>query len=126
MNLKQASLPASQSKLCAGALAILLSLPGLALSQNLYLTLASQPPTSGVISTKDSDTLTLTTISGGRVSFARASGRDYELQARGGFFWTQVQEQPRDADSVALAPTVLEDGSIQVVVDVSQKLDRRQ
>ncbi|MFK8041917.1 hypothetical protein [Congregibacter sp.] len=99
---------------------------GAASAQNLYLTLASQPPTSGVISTRDSDSLTLTVMSGSRVSFARASGRDYQLQASGGFFWTQVQEQPRDADSVALAPTLRDDGAIEVIVDVAQKIDRRQ
>ncbi|EAQ96697.2 hypothetical protein [Congregibacter litoralis] len=102
-----------------------LCLFGTASAQNLFLTLANQPPTSGIVTTRDNSSLTLTAMSGSRVSFARASGRDYQLQASGGFFWTQVQEQPRDADSVALTPTVREDGSIEVIVDVSQKAGQR-
>lgn len=121
-------LAASQCRpFCALMLAICLGLPTLAWSQNLRLTLAAQPPTTGQISTRDPGNLSLTVMSGSRVSFAKASGRDYQLQASGGFFWTQVQELPRDADSIALAPTVKEDGSIEVLVDVSRKAaDRAQ
>ncbi|MFT4766976.1 MAG: hypothetical protein ACI8RN_000100 [Glaciecola sp.] len=121
-------LVASQcSRVGALMLAMCLCLPALAWSQNLRLTLAAQPPTSGQISTRDAGNLSLTVMSGSRVSFAKASGRDYQLQASGGLFWTQVQELPRDADIVALAPTVKEDGSIEVLVDVSRKAaDRAQ
>ncbi|EED31661.1 hypothetical protein NOR53_3161 [gamma proteobacterium NOR5-3] len=122
------SLPPSTSaykRVSAFLLVISLCLPVLAWSQNLRLTLAAQPPTTGQISTRDPGNLSLTVMSGSRVSFAKASGRDYQLQASGGFFWTQVQERPRDADSIALAPTVKEDGSIEVRVDVSRKASDR-
>lgn len=94
-------------------------------SQNLRLTLATHPPTNAQISTRDAANLTLTVMSGSRVSFAKASGRDYQLRARGGFFWTQVQELPRDTDSIALVPIVNDDDSIEVVVDVSRKTSDR-
>ncbi len=96
-----------------------------AAAQNLRLTLAAEPPNSGVISTRSAQDISLLVASGNRVSFARSSGRDYQLQA-GGFYWTQVQELPRDADAVALTPTLQEDGSVEVQMDVSRKADTRQ
>ena len=115
-----------------GPLSLLSALSGLLLfcapvwSQNLYLSLANQPPVSGQFSTRDQQNLSFTVMSGSTVSFARSNGRDYRLQAGGGFFWTQVQELPRDADSVMLAPTLQDDGSIQVVVHVPRKADQQQ
>jgi len=95
-------------------------------AQNLRFTLAAQLPTSGIISTRESNNLSFTIMSGSRVSFTRSSGRAYQLQAVGGFAWTQVQELPRDADYVALVPTLKDDGSIEVMVDVARKVDQRQ
>ncbi|WP_439100775.1 hypothetical protein [Congregibacter sp.] len=93
MTAKRWKFPAMNKSLWVGLLALCLS--GVVSAQNLFLTLANQPPTSGIVTTRDNSNLTLTVMSGSRVSFARASGRDYQLQASGGFFWTQVQEQPR-------------------------------
>jgi hypothetical protein len=95
-------------------------------AQNLTLTLASTPPSSGIVSTGGARNVSLNVLSGHQVSFARSSGRDYRLEAAGGFYWTQVQELPRDSDAVALTPLVREDGSIEVAVDVSRKADSRQ
>jgi hypothetical protein len=104
--------------------ALLLCLP--ARAQNLSLTLAGNPPRAGTITTAGTESLSFTAASGHQVSFARGSGRDYRLEAAGGFFWTQVQELPRDADTVALTPVLLDDGSIEVAVSVSRKADTRQ
>lgn len=90
-------------------------------AQNLRLTLAAQPPAVGTISTRAANRLSLTTLSGHSVSFAREQGRDYTLQAGGGFSWTQVQEVPQDADVVSIKPVVNEDGSVEVSVDVARK-----
>lgn len=95
-------------------------------AQNLSLTLSANPPRPGTISTARQDALTLSVLSGNRVSFARSSGRDYQLQASGGFFWTQVQELPMNADAVALTPVLQEDGSVEVAVEVSRKAGDRQ
>lgn len=114
--------PATAATLCLFAL--LLCLP--ARAQNLSLTLAGNPPSSGTISTAGAESLSFTVASGHRVSFARGSGRDYRLEAGGGFFWTQVQELPQDADAVTLTPVLREDGSIEVAVSVSRKADTRQ
>jgi hypothetical protein len=105
---------------------MLVCLPLSAAAQNLNLTLAEAPAVSGEVSTRDDDGLTLSVISGQRVSFARSSGRDYQLQAGAGLFWSQVQEVPRDADAIALTPVVLEDGSVEVLVEVSRKSADRQ
>lgn len=121
----QALTTVNYRRLCAFMLVSCLGLPTIVWSQNLRLTLASQPPTSGQISTRETSSLSLTVMSGSRVSFAKASGRDYQLQASGGFFWTQVQELPRDAQSIALTPTQQEDGSIEVQVEVSRKASDR-
>lgn len=110
---------------CAVAIAVLLFFSTPAWTQNLRLTLAAQPASAGVVSTRDGDNVTITVMSGSQVSFAQSSGRDYQLEASGGFFWTQVQELPRDAESIVLAPTLNDDGSIEVLVDVAQKTDRR-
>lgn len=95
-------------------------------AQNLNLTLADQLPQSGVVSTRTMDGLSLNAASGERVSFAKRSGRDYRLQASGGFFWTQVQELPRDASAVAITPTLQDDGSVRVALEVFQKAADRE
>ncbi|MEM1401813.1 MAG: hypothetical protein AAGG55_00660 [Pseudomonadota bacterium] len=89
-------------------------------AQNLLLTLATEPPQPNVISTRSVDTQSVVTTPGNRVSFARSSGRDYQLEASGGFFWTQVQEVPRSSDYVALTPMEREDG-YEITVEVSRK-----
>jgi hypothetical protein len=106
------------------ALLLCLALPVQA--QNLSLTLAGNPPSAGTITTAGAESLSFTVASGHQVRFTRGSGRDYRLQAGRGFFWTQVQELPQDADAVALTPVLLEDGSIEVAVNVSRKADSRQ
>ena len=90
-------------------------------AQNLMLTLSSAPPTPGVISTRSARDQTLLVSSGNTVSLARASGRDYRLEASGGFFWTQVQEVPEDSESLEITPTLQDDGSIEVGLTVAQK-----
>ena len=94
-------------------------------AQNLVLTLASQPPTAGTISTRSPDQRSVTVAPGHSVSFARSTGRDYRLQASGGFAWTQVQEVPRDGESVRLTPSLREDGMIEVTVDQQRKSGTR-
>lgn len=109
-----------------GALFLIAFVPAIG-AQNLSLTLAVNPPRPGVISTASRDSLVLTVSSGSRVSFARSRGRDYRLQASGGFFWTQVQEIPGNVDAVTLTPTLVDDGSIEVRVEVARKnADRQQ
>lgn len=105
----------------APLLCVLLS--GVALptnAQNLLLTLTTEPPQANVISTRSVDTQSVITAPGNRVSFARSSGRDYQLEASGGFFWTQVQEVPMESDFVALTPVAREDG-YEVTVEISRK-----
>ncbi|PLW70584.1 hypothetical protein [Pseudohalioglobus lutimaris] len=95
------------------------SMPGFA--GELVLKLASTPPLPGVVSTRSSEDLALRVLSGHAVAFARTSGRDYQQQARGGILWTQVQEVPLDAESVTLTPTLEEDGSVTVSLDLARK-----
>lgn len=94
-------------------------------AQNLVLTLASQLPAAGTISTRSPEQRSVTVAPGHSVSFVRATGRDYRLQASGGFAWTQVQEVPRDGESVMLTPTLREDGMIEVAVDQQRKSGTR-
>jgi hypothetical protein len=114
--------PAIAATFCLFAL--LLCLP--ARAQNLSLTLAGDPPRAGTITTARADSVSFTVASGHQISFARGSGRDYRLEAGGGFSWTQVQELPQDVETVVLTPVLLEDGSIEVAVSVSRKADSRQ
>jgi hypothetical protein len=112
-------------KLCgSGLMLLVVAVP--ALAQNLTVTLASQPPASGTVSTRDADSLTLLVMSGETVSVARARGSDYRLSAGGGFFWAQVEEVPLDADSVALTPRLRDDGSVEVALAVARKDGKRQ
>lgn len=111
--------------------ALLLSLLALcsaapAPAQNLLLTLASEPPAAGMASTRDLQRLSLTVMPGATVTVARAEGRDYRLRPGSGWVWTQVEEVPMDADSVALTPALREDGSIEVAVAVARKEGTRQ
>ncbi|MFK7828332.1 MAG: hypothetical protein AB8B57_01010 [Congregibacter sp.] len=102
-------------------LVLLTLLPAIAGAANLRLTIASQPPSTGSISTRSVGNLSLNVASGKRVSFARQSGRDYRLQASGGFAWTQVQEVPQQMDGVAMTAELRDDGSVDVSVEVSRK-----
>ena len=88
---------------------------------SLTLTLAALPPKPGVISTGSVENLQLQVLSGHEVAFARSAGRDYQLQASGGFYWTQVQEVPAGAESVAITPTLQNDGSVAVALSVARK-----
>ncbi len=99
----------------------LLAGPMTASGQNLLLTLTDAPPAPGVISTRNVNDQTMMVLSGHTVSLARASGRDYRLEASGGFFWTQVQEVPQDSESLEITPTLQEDGSIEVSLKVARK-----
>lgn len=101
-------------------------LPGYADAAKLRLTLASQPPGIGTISTRSVENLSLVATPGNRVSFARQSGRDYRLEASGGFFWTQVQELPQQMDGVSMTPELRDDGSIEVKVELTRKNGTRQ
>ena len=101
-------------------LAALFQIPAAA-AHNLLLTLASQPPVTGTISTRSPQQRSVTVAPGHSVSFARASGRDYRLQASGGFAWTQVQQVPMDGESVVLTPVLRDDGVIEVTVDQQRK-----
>ena len=74
-----------------------------------------------MVSTRSVENLTLRALSGYPVSLSRSSGRDYQLQARGGFFWTQVQEVPLNAESVNLTPRLREDGTVEVSLAVARK-----
>ena len=108
-------------------ISLLLLLPAASvMAQNLVLSLASQPPAAGLVSTRDTQSLSLIAMSGATVTVARSSGRDYTLRSGGGWYWTQVEEVPLNADSVALTPRLREDGSIEVAVAVSQKEGTRQ
>lgn len=96
-------------------------------AQNLLLSLSSDVPDPGVISTRKVDALTVSVRSGSTVSFAESSGRDYRLEASGGFYWTQVQELARDAEAVTLKPVLLDDGDVEVLVERrSKEADREQ
>jgi hypothetical protein len=92
-------------------------------AQDLLVTLAEQVPRPGTHTTASAsprDAISLRGRSGSRLAFTRGSGSDYRLRAGAGFFWTQVEEVPRDADRVILTPVLLEDGSIEVSVDISR------
>lgn len=97
------------------------ALAPLCAAQNITLTLANSPPVQGTVSTRNVESMSMSVLSGSRVSFARSSGRDYRLQASGGFFWTQVQELPMDSDAVALTPVLREDGSLEVTIELARK-----
>jgi len=90
-------------------------------AQNMTLTLSAAPPTPGLISTRNTNDQTMLVLSGHTVSLARASGSDYRLEARGGFYWTQVQEVPRDSESLEISPILREDGTIEVSLHVMHK-----
>ena len=89
--------------------------------RNLSILLASQPPQSGVISTKSADQLSLLVQSGSTISLAESSGRDYQVRAGGGLHWTQVQQVPANQESVVMTPTVQADGSVSVALDIVRK-----
>lgn len=96
-------------------------------AQNLLLTLANEPPVAATIGTRAAANLALTVMPGATVTVARERGRDYRLQSGAGLFWTQVEEVPRDAESVTLTPRPLDDGSFEVTVAVLRKVaERRQ
>jgi hypothetical protein len=97
-----------------------------AAAQNLLLTLAAEPPSAATMATRDGATLGLTVAPGATVTVTRERGRDYRLQSGGGFFWTQVEEVPRDADSVTLTPTPRDDGSFEIMVAVLRKAGTEQ
>jgi len=101
-------------------------------AQVISLSLASRPVQSGVISTAQNDERSFRVLSGGTLRFSRARGRDSRLVAAGGFSWTQVEDVPRDAESLELTPVLTDDGQVNVraVVtrkegDVEQTLDTR-
>lgn len=109
------------------SLLALLLLPTSTLSaQNLLLTLSSDVPNSGVISTRSVDALSVTVASGSSISLAQSSGRDYRLEASGGFYWTQVQELPRDVEAVTLKPVQLDDGDVEVSIERRSKAGDRE
>lgn len=109
------------------SLLALLLLPTSTLSaQNLLLTLSSDLPNSGVISTRSVDALSVTVASGSSISLAQSSGRDYRLEASGGFYWTQVQELPRDVEAVTLSPVQLDDGNVEVLIERRSKAGDRE
>ncbi len=91
---------------------------------NIRITFASQVPQAGVISTRSQAATELLVQSGQLVRLARQSGRDYQLRA-GGFYWTQVQEIPANAESVAVTPTLQDDGSVEVALEVAHKQGTR-
>ena len=108
------------------ALLLLLLVPaGYSAAQDmLILTLASTPPDGGLRTASGTSPQSLRVVAGNTVTMQRAEGRDYRLQG-GGLFWTQVQELPRNADSVTITPTLREDGGILVDIDVARKVDSR-
>lgn len=94
-------------------------------AENLTLTLASQALDANILSTASSQSVSLTVQPGQTVSFARQSGRDYRLQAGGGFYWTQVQELPRDAEFIAITALEQSDTQLELAVEVSHKQGTR-
>lgn len=96
------------------------------LAEELLLTLAPQPEIENTVSTRSLRSLSLSVSDGSSVSFARSDGRDFSLEARGGFFWTQVQQRPANAESMTLTPTRQTDASFSVLVDRAIKQGDRQ
>ncbi len=90
-------------------------------AQNLLLTLSAQPAVPGMVSTRQANELSLVTAPGHTLSFARAEGRDQRLVAGGGWFWTQVEDVPLNAESLEMTPRVLDNGSIEVSLSVARK-----
>ena len=90
-------------------------------AQDFLLTLASEPQNRSTISTRSGQTLTLRVSNGETLSFARSRGRDTRLESSGGFFWTQVQEVPRDAETIRLTPSRASDGSVSLAIARTEK-----
>lgn len=88
-----------------------------ACAQNLTLTVSATPPGRGLISTAGRDDRTLVVASGQTVSLVRGSGLEQRRRASGGWFWTQIEDVPRDLERIVVTPRLLEDGSIEASID---------
>lgn len=86
----------------------------------LFMTLAESPPQTNMITTERPTNLTLRASSGQAVHFARTAGHDYRQQVRGGALWAEVTSVPLNAESISLTPTLVEDGSLNVKVEISR------
>ncbi|MEM9758858.1 MAG: hypothetical protein AAF933_06475 [Pseudomonadota bacterium] len=73
------------------------------------------------MSTRQANELSLVAAPGNTLSFARAEGREQRLVAGGGWFWTQVEDVPLNAESLEMTPRLLEDGNVEVSISVARK-----
>ena len=90
-------------------------------AQNLTLTVSATPPGRGQVSTASRDDRTLVVASGQTVSLARGSGLEQRRRAAGGWFWTQVEDVPRDWERIVVTPRLLEDGSIEASIESERR-----
>lgn len=94
-------------------------------ARNLAIELAPRPVSPSTLATR-AEPLRLLVRSGAVVHFTRQSGRDYRLRAGNGLTWAQIEEIPRNAESLSLRPRLLEDGRIEVTVDLQRKREEEQ
>ncbi|MEO0435668.1 MAG: hypothetical protein AAF098_02030 [Pseudomonadota bacterium] len=96
-----------------------------ATAQDYRLTMAPQPINGSLISTGTADAFSFLASDGVELRFSRSTGREERLQSAG-FLWAQVQQVPVNAESLALTPQRLEDGSIALAIQASLKQSDRQ
>lgn len=108
------------------AAALLLFVMQAASAQNLTLTVSAAPPVRGVVSTASRDDRRLVVASGQTVSLTRSSGIEQRRRAGGGWFWTQIEDVPRNAEHITVTPRLREDGSIEARIEVLRKEGSRE
>jgi hypothetical protein len=99
------------------AAALLWLLAPAVFAQNLTLTVSATPPGRNMISTAGRNDRALVVASGQTVSLVRESGLEQRRRANGGWFWTQIEDVPRDAERLVVTPRLLEDGSIEASIE---------
>jgi len=121
---RRAAVNAARNAVTPSLVALALLLCGLCRSDDaqagdLTLRLSTAPAVSGVVSTRRDGDLSLAVRPGATVRFTRQAGREERLAGGAAFPWIATQSVPRDSDSVILTPTLADDGSVLVEVDVT-------